>query len=208
MRIQLNRIGKRFRYRPIFEGVDLDLSPQHRYAITGPNGSGKSTLLKIIAGQLTPSNGQITYSLQGKSVEVGAVYQHLAYAAPYIDLIESFSLTENLRFYNSLKSFQNNLSIAGLKDMLNLRAGKDQAIKYFSSGMKQRLRLALAICTDSPILLLDEPTTNLDKQGMRWYAQLLQQFSNDRLVIIASNIESDYEICEEIVNIMDYKKPS
>ena len=205
MRIKLRKVSKRFQYKWIFRDIELDLQSGRAYAITGPNGSGKSTLLRVISGQLHPSAGKVSFELQDRPVPIETVYRHLSYAAPYIDLIEDFSLSETLRFHSAFKRFQDGLDESRLKALLNLSIPKNQPVKYFSSGMKQRLKLLLAICSDTGILLLDEPTTNLDRPGAQWYADLLEQYAGDRLVVIASNVESDYAICKEVVDVPAFK---
>ncbi len=90
-------------------------------------------------------------------------------------------------------------------ELLGLQASKNKLIRYFSSGMKQRLKLALAFCADTPILMLDEPTSNLDSQGVDWYLSLVEQFAKDRLTIICSNQEHEYSFCQHMLSIADYK---
>ena len=208
MRIKLKKVSKRFQYKWIFKDVELDLAPNRAYAITGPNGSGKSTLLRVISGQLHPSAGEVSYERENHPLEVEAVYRHLSFAAPYIDLIEDFSLSEMLKFHRAFKNFQSGLDDRTLKAILNLSTTKNQPVKYYSSGMKQRLKLLLAICSDTEVLLLDEPTTNLDKPGAKWYAELLEKYAHDRLVIIASNVESDYAYCREVIDVVGFKDSS
>ena len=204
--IELNNIGKRFRYEWIFKNITHSFESGKSYALLGPNGSGKSTLMKILSGHLTPSDGQITFLHNGKKIDGDDVYQLISYSAPYIDVIEEMTLTEMIVFHSKFKPLRKALIINDLIRILNFKNAADKEIRFFSSGMKQRLKLALSICSDTPILLLDEPTTNLDAQGVAWYQDLMQQFSDkDRLVIVASNIEHDYDFCEEKLNILDYK---
>ena len=204
--IELNNIGKRFRYEWIFKNITHSFESGKSYALLGPNGSGKSTLMKILSGHLTPSDGQITFLHNGKKIDGDNVYQHISYSAPYIDVIEEMTLTEIIAFHSKFKPLRKALIINDLIRILNFKNAADKEIRFFSSGMKQRLKLSLSICSDTPILLLDEPTTNLDAQGVAWYQDLMQQFSDkDRLVIVASNIEHDYDFCEEKLNILDYK---
>lgn len=212
MKIELNNIAKRYRYEWVLRGVNLDLEVgnlpagrQGNYAITGPNGSGKSTLLKILSGHLTPSKGKINFYNNAKTLPIEQVYQHLSYAAPYIDLIEEFTLNEALHFHHNFKPFINNQTPKDIINLLGFKKAQDKAIRYFSSGMKQRLKLALAICSDTKLLLLDEPTTTLDRQGVEWYQDLIRQFADNRLVIVASNVEEDFFFCEERVSILDFK---
>lgn len=204
--IELNNIGKRFRYEWIFKNITHSFQSGKSYALLGPNGSGKSTLMKILSGHLTPSDGQITFLNTDKKIDGDDVYQHISYSAPYIDVIEEMTLTEIIAFHSKFKPLSKGLKINDLIQLLNFKNAADKEIRFFSSGMKQRLKLALSICTDTPTLLLDEPTTNLDAQGVAWYRDLMQQFSDkNRLVIVASNIEHDYDFCEEQMNILDYK---
>jgi ABC-type multidrug transport system ATPase subunit len=207
MEILLDNIGRRFNRDWIFRGVDRTFTSGNVYAILGPNGSGKSTLLQVLNGSLAPSIGKLIYTLDGKSVDVEGVYQYLSLAAPYLELIEEFSLLEMIDLHFKFKSYKNGMDNAAVMDLLALPGGKNKLIKYFSSGMKQRLKLALAFCSDTPMLMLDEPTSNLDTQGVNWYLSLVQKFAESRLTIICSNQPHEYSFCDEELNISDYKLP-
>ncbi len=206
MEIELREVAKRYRFEWIFKNINYHFQSQHHYAILGNNGTGKSTFLKILSGHLTPSKGKISFTHDGHVLEIEQVYQQVAYAAPYIDLIEEFTLKEAIDFHQKFKPFQAGLDTDKLIGLLGFQKSIDKEVKFFSSGMKQRLKLALAIGSKTEILLLDEPTTNLDQQGMEWYQQLLNNYSNNRLLIIASNVEADYQRCDHFLNIMDFKK--
>lgn len=206
MKIELTDIAKRYRYEWVLRGVNLELKTGINYAITGPNGAGKSTLLKILSGHLTPSKGKINFYNNTKLLLSEQIYQHLSYAAPYIDLIEEFTLTEALHFHYNFKPFIKNQVPKDIINLLGFKKAQDKPIRYFSSGMKQRLKLALAICSDTNLLLLDEPTATLDRQGVEWYQNLIREFAGNRLVIVASNVEEDFFFCEERVSILDFKK--
>ena len=205
--IQLDTIGKRFRYEWIFRNISTTFEQGRRYAILGPNGVGKSTLMKILSGHLTPSSGKMTVQINDKTLDADDIYRYVNYAAPYIELIEEFTLTEAIDFHIKFHPLSNSLTINDLITLLGFQKSRDKEIRYFSSGMRQRLKLALAICSNSPILLLDEPTTNLDVQGVEWYRGLMQQYTegSNRLVIIASNAEHDYDFCDATLNILDFK---
>lgn len=207
MVIQLNNIGRRFRFDWIFRGLDYTFEQGQQYAILGPNGSGKSTLLKIIAAHLSPTKGTIAFKhTQQQLIDRDEVYRYVSYAAPYIELIEELTLLEMLRFHQKFKPYRNNLEPNDLIALLQFSKSKHKPIQFFSSGMKQRLKLILALCSDTPIVLLDEPTTNLDEQGIAWYRNLIQQYSHNRLLIIASNVEHDYDFCDKQIDILRYKK--
>ena len=212
--ICLDNIGKRFRYEWIFRHVITTFHGGYSYAILGPNGVGKSTLMKILSGQLTPSDGKITFTFNNKICDIDNVYRHISFAAPYIELIEEFTLLELLELHVKFKPFAQNLTINDVIDLLDFQKSKDKEIRYFSSGMRQRLKLALAICSQTPVLFLDEPTTNLDSQGIQWYRALMNRFAlninentegSQKLVIIASNTEHDYDFCNEILDMRQFK---
>lgn len=206
MNIQLENLGKRYRYDWIFRGVDYRFTPENRYAILGSNGSGKSTLMKILSGHLTPSKGQVIFELAEKKITPEQIYKQVSYAAPYIELIEEFTLEEAIVFHQKLKPLLSGLNKDSVFEMLALHRARHKEIRHFSSGMKQRLKLVLAIASDTPVLLLDEPSTNLDVQGIEWYKNLIQKYASDRLTIIASNDPHDLDFCTKQLNIPDYKK--
>ncbi|MCC8425045.1 ABC transporter ATP-binding protein [Mucilaginibacter sp. UR6-11] len=204
--IKLSQIGRRFNRDWIFRGIDHTFISGESYAILGSNGSGKSTLLAVLNGSLSPSAGSINYFFENKEVEVEQVFQHLSLAAPYLELIEEFSLGEMIDFHFKFKTYKQRIDKTVIIELLNLPGSQNKLIRYFSSGMKQRLKLALAFCADTPILMLDEPTSNLDAQGVDWYLNLVQQFAKDRLTIICSNQEHEYSFCKHRLNITDYKQ--
>ncbi|RVU01505.1 ABC transporter ATP-binding protein [Mucilaginibacter limnophilus] len=206
MTITLENIGRRFNRDWIFRGVDHIFISGESYAILGPNGSGKSTLLQVLNGSLAPSAGKLSYQLNGITLEVEQVYQHLSLAAPYLELIEDFTLAEVIDFHFRFKTYKTGIDKAAVIDLLNMHASRNKAVRHFSSGMKQRLKLALAFCADTPLLMLDEPTSNLDTQGVDWYLSLIERFAAGRLTIICSNQEHEYSFCKHRLSIADYKK--
>lgn len=206
MNITLQNIGRRFNREWIFRGVEYTFRGGESYAILGSNGSGKSTLLQVLNGSLTPSAGTISYELDGKEVAVEDVFQHLSLAAPYMEMIEEFTLAEMIDLHFKFKSYKAGMDNKAVIDLLAMNTNKNKLIRYFSSGMKQRLKLALAFCSDTPILMLDEPTSNLDAQGVDWYLGLVEKFALNRLTIICSNQPHEYGFCGHQLSISDYKK--
>ena len=205
MLIELKDAGRRFNQEWIFRHLDYQFLPGGKYAVLGPNGSGKSTLLSLILGNLSPSEGEVTYT-EKQPIPVDQIYKYVSFAAPYLDLIEEFTLQETIDFHFRFKKMHANVPEAGILDLLGLNKAQDKALKYFSSGMKQRTKLALACCSDTPMLILDEPTSNLDVQGIDWYQQLITNFTTDRLVIVGSNQQIEYGFCNQLLSISDYKK--
>jgi ABC-type multidrug transport system ATPase subunit len=205
MNITLQNIGRRFNREWIFKGIDHTFESSGNYAILGPNGSGKSTLLQVLNGSLVPSAGTIKYFDSDKEIEAGEIFNYLSLAAPYLEVIEDFSLNEMIDFHFKFKAFKPGIDKNAVADILSLEGSRNKLIKYFSSGMKQRLKLALAFCADTPMLMLDEPTSNLDTQGIDWYLSLVEKFSENRLTIICSNQEHEYSFCDTRLSIADYK---
>ncbi len=206
MELVLNDIGKRYRFDWIFKGIGFRFESQQHYAVIGPNGSGKSTLLKILSGHLSPSKGSIRFLQKSKELPIDSVYKNVSFAAPYIELIEEFTLLETLQFHHHFKPFSTEFSVNGIIELLNFQKSKHKEVRFFSSGMKQRLKLILALCSQTSLVLLDEPTTNLDKQGMNWYLELIEKLSKKKTIIVASNIPEDYQFCTQQLNILNYKK--
>ncbi|MBT2563230.1 ABC transporter ATP-binding protein [Pedobacter sp. ISL-68] len=204
MNITLQNVGRRFNKEWIFRNLSAEFSSGNSYAILGPNGSGKSTLLSVLTGSLSPSEGEISFS-DTKEISVENIYKYISLAAPYLELVETFTLKESIDFHFKFKNFALGLDSKKLITILGLEKAANKEIKYFSSGMKQRTKLALACCTNTPILFLDEPTSNLDVQGINWYRELIENFGKDRLTIIGSNQIQEYDFCTKQIQISDYK---
>ena len=201
--IKTQNLGKRFNREWIFRNLNLHLSQGERLAVVGPNGSGKSTLLQVLSGAMPQSEGVIEYKSENQAIEIDDWYKKMIIAAPYLELIEEFSTLEFLDFHQKFKSFKNNRNSQEIIDSIELPSHKP--IKYFSSGMKQRLKLAIAFYSDVPLVLLDEPTSNLDSRWSGWYQQEVSQLSDSQLVIICSNIEKEYEICKKVVRVNSFE---
>jgi len=203
MNLSLDNIGKRFKFHWIFRNVNLEIQSGQVLSVKGPNGSGKSTLLKIISGFLSPSEGSIAFRQDGQVVK--DFYSKVTYAAPYIDPIGQMTLKEHLTFHNQFKSFKSDLKPEQVLRILELEHAADKQLKDFSSGMQQRVRLGLAVLTDSDLCILDEPSTNLDTKGFDWYRNLLISYQNNSAIIIASNEQRDFLNQEMVVDIRDFK---
>jgi len=223
MKISLTKAGKRYNRDWIFRNLSYEFVSGTSYAITGPNGSGKSTLLQAIGGALVLSEGQASYESGVRSQEskrqtinhkpqttndklhTDNIYQQLSIAAPYLELIEEMSIKEFLHFHAQFKPFLSSISIDNIISRVGLEKASDKQIRYYSSGMKQRAKLAQAIFSDVELVLLDEPCTNLDGEGISLYQQLISDYCKDRLVIVSSNDEAEYGFCQHRLNIMQYK---
>jgi len=201
VQISLQKAGKRFNKDWIFKDLDYSFEMGQHYALIGNNGSGKSTLLQTISGYATLSKGKIEWG----DYNTETIFQQISVAAPYLELIEEFTTIEQFEFHNRFKPFRKDLTTAQMIEMIGLKAATDKQIRYFSSGMKQRLKLALAIFSETPILLLDEPCSNLDKEGYALYHDLIRNYAMHKLIIIGSNDTQEYDYCTKHINLLDYK---
>jgi ABC-type multidrug transport system ATPase subunit len=205
MKIRLTKVGKRFNREWIFRNLDFEFHSQRSYAITGPNGSGKSTLLQIIAGATTFNEGTIEYLLAENKLQEEKFYANISIAAPYLELIEEMTLMEFLQFHSALKSWLPGNDPKKIISILGLGEAAKKQIRYFSSGMKQRVKLAQAIFSDVAVVLLDEPCTNLDEEGIALYKTLINDHCKNRLLIVSSNDMQEYDFCDEIIDMKNYK---
>ncbi len=205
MTISLNQVGKRFNYDWIFRRFTHTFTGTGHYAILGPNGSGKSTLLQIVSGHHHLSEGKVEYLFNDQVLPQDQFFRHCAIVAPYLELVEEFTLQECFDFHLHFKSFLPGFTGRDIAGLVGLDKAWRKQVRNFSSGMKQRARLALAIFSDVPVLLLDEPCTNLDAPGIALYQQLIRDHCGNRLVIVSSNDEAEYGFCKERIQISDYK---
>ncbi len=198
-------VSKRYLYEWVLRKFSYSFKLNYCYGIKGPNGSGKSTLLKLLCGHATPSKGQITYYALHQVINVSEIFGHVTFAAPYIELIDEMTVTELLIFHHSLRPFVNFNSTRDEVAALPFKGLMDKRVGELSSGMKQRIKLLLAITTRTNIILLDEPGSNLDAEGKMWFENLLKQYRSGKIVIIASNDNEDLIMIDEFIDLLDYK---
>ncbi len=206
MKIKATDLGKRFNRTWIFRHLDYQFCSGIFYAITGPNGSGKSTLLQILSGSRLHNEGSLKYFDSNNEINIDKIFRYVSFAAPYIELVEEMTLIEFLQFHHKMKGFLSEKSVSDVINEIGLQGATRQEIRYFSSGMKQRVKLAQAIFSDSKILLLDEPLTNLDSDGYNLYLSLIHKYCSDRIVVISSNDKNEYSFCNEVIDIKVFKK--
>lgn len=205
MKISVSDAGKRFNREWIFRKFSYLFDTGNAYAITGPNGSGKSTLLQVIAGAVAASEGKIDYQIFNKIQDPDTAFRNISIAAPYLEVIEEMTITEFLDFHQQFKPFLPELEIQQIIDTVGLKKAAHKQIRYYSSGMKQRVKLAQAIFSNTPCLLLDEPCTNLDTEGISLYQSLIEKYCTGRLIIVSSNDQQEYGFCNKELRILDYK---
>lgn len=201
MKLLVNDAGKRFNRDWIFRNLHLSFSKNETYAITGHNGSGKSTLLQCIAGSTYLSEGSIHFEINGSIISDEELFSYVSICAPYLEVIEEMTAVEFFGYHQQFKKFKDQLSIQNIIDQIGLSKHANKQIRYYSSGMKQRIKLAQAFFSDTPILLLDEPCTNLDQQGIALYEELLSQHGKERILIISSNDQTEYKTCTQVIQL-------
>lgn len=207
MTISLSDAGKRYNRDWIFRHLTYQFEAGKSYAITGPNGSGKSTLLQVISGNTMVNEGTIKWQLNEKRIEDEKVYKEVSISAPYLELIEEMTLSEFLQFHRSFKPFLPGVSMTDIIEVIGLEKAVNKQIRYYSSGMKQRVKLAQCIFSDTSLVLLDEPCTNLDAVGIELYHRLITTYCKNRMVVVSSNDEVEFSFCQAVINISDYKRP-
>ncbi len=204
MEIILDKVAKRFGQYYILRNVDYHFKSHQIYGVSGSNGSGKSTLLKVLSGYLSFTKGDIKFLKNGKEIGRNDLYSNVCIVAPYIDLIEDFDIKEMYHFHSSFKEIPQAKTLEAFREILNYPAIKPgKLIKHYSSGMKKRLALALNILSSCDLLLLDEPTSFLDADGIEWFNNLLQKNHSNKTIIIASNDVADFKLCKEVITMSE-----
>lgn len=202
MRVHAEHISKRFNRRAVFKDISFTVETGEVFGITGRNGSGKSTLLRIVGGLLTPSGGSLRYTMDAGDVPPERLHTHIGYVAPYLTLYEEFSAEENIALYARIRGLKHGRREAqALLERVGLPVDRRDPIRAFSSGMKQRMRLVFAVLHRPPLLLLDEPISNLDAEGVRTVYEIVAEFRAQGTVIIATNDAEDIAQCDRTISV-------
>lgn len=200
--IELSNITKQFENQVILKEFSYSFTSPNKYAVLGNNGSGKSTLVKILSGLLSPNKGQVKFSKDDTPLDINHVYQCINLASPWSELIEDFTLLEKLQFHFQFRKIKSGYHINDMIQKSGLENAKNKRIAQFSSGMKMRVKLILAFYTQAELVLLDEPTSNLDTQGKDWYMELANETLQNQLVIVASNhIKEEFSFCNHQIQL-------
>jgi ABC-type multidrug transport system ATPase subunit len=205
--ITLNNLGKKFNREWIFRDLTCQVAPHEKLVILGGNGSGKSTLLQVISGFVTPNEGELVYRTGDVNVRPEKIKDLISFASPYLQLVEDFTLNEMLEHAAGFKPFINHYTAREVMGIVELENAENKPVKQFSSGMKQRLKLGMAILAHTPVVLLDEPVSNLDKNAIAWFRELINSYTKERTVIVCSNaIPEEYFFCERELDVSHFKR--
>lgn len=205
--VELNNLVKYFGRRLIFDGINFSFSSQHIYGISGPNGSGKSTLVKIIANLISQTRGKVIHKNNLKEVAYNKLHNNIGFVSPYLFLYDEFTAEENLLHFSNIRGISFNKERSDfLLNELKLIDRKNDLVRGYSSGMKQRLKFIFALLHQPPLIILDEPTSNLDNPGKEKVYELIKKEAENNLVIIASNEDSDIALCGQVIELEKFKR--
>lgn len=204
--LKLENVTKTFGRRLIFKNLNFSLLSGNVYGIAGPNGSGKSTLAKILCGLIASTSGRVIHQLEGKTVPSEHLHNHLGFISPYLFLYDEFSAEENLIYSARIRGQKyDNDKVELLLNQFNLYNRRKDLMKEYSSGMKQRIKFIFSLLHSPELLILDEPTSNLDNEGKEKFYEIIKEQGKSNLVIIASNEESDLALCDEVIGLEQFK---
>ncbi len=206
MKIIIENLGKKFRNEWIFRRLNYTFETGNSYAVTGANGSGKSTFLQVLSQFIPANEGEIKYFDGNATIKIDHIHKYIAYSSPFLELIDDFTLLELVQFHQKLKPFTGNLSPIQFIEKIAFLNQKDKQIKFFSSGMRQKLKLGLCLFSTAEILFLDEPTTNLDAETKLWFIQNIKSIIKNKLIILASNDPFEYSFTDHLIDIQQFKK--
>jgi ABC-type multidrug transport system ATPase subunit len=205
--IAIKSLGKKFRKEWIFRNININLERGEHLAVYGHNGSGKSTFIQIISGFILPTEGEVNYFSKGKKIHSDDFYKYISFSSPYLDLIDELTLEENINFYIKHKPLLPGYDAGQLIELSHLSTHRNKEYRNFSSGMKQRIKLILAVMADTGLVLFDEPLSNLDQEGYIWFKELVDRFKNERIFIVCSNnVKEETTFCDQQLHITDYQK--
>lgn len=203
MEVQLLDVGKKFGKKWIFKAVNFTLCAGKKYALTGHNGSGKTTLLKIAAAAALPDKGKVCYTQEGKRIPANELYRYLAFTSPHANLPEEMTLSEICRFYHHLKPLE--MPLSEFLERTALKEAENKPIGHFSSGMKQKLQIALALFSENRLVLLDEPSANFDAENTQWLKDEISQLSSKKTLLLSSNRQVVLSACDQVIKIEQWK---
>jgi heme exporter protein A len=205
--LQVDNVGQRFGRLLLFRRMSFELEGGASLAVTGANGSGKSTLLRILAGVLAPKAGTVTLSVDGATVPAEHHPLHVGLVAPYLNVYDDLTARENLEFLGRTRVLpQAGARIDAVLDRVGLAGRGDDLVSTYSSGMKQRVKYAAALLAEPPLLLLDEPSTNLDTVGVDMVERVMAtQQERGRLLVVATNRADEAAAHDRQIRIEDHR---
>lgn len=206
IKLTVEGLAKRFGHRLLFKGLSCTVQGGEALAITGANGSGKSTLMRIVAGVMSPTKGQVSLAVEDRAVEPEERPLLTGFVSPYLNVYDGFTARENLTFIAKARRMKDaSERIEKLLAFVTLEGRANDMVGTFSSGMKQRVKFAAALLAEPPVLLLDEPSTNLDEAGIAMVRRIIQvQKEKERILLLATNNPDEVAWCSKSIRIEDF----
>lgn len=205
--LTIENLVKYFGRRLVFNGINFTFSSGNIYGISGPNGSGKSTLVKIVADLISATRGKIIHQHNEKEITPEELHNYIGFVSPYLFLYDEFTAEENLIHFSKIRGIEFDKERSdSLLNELNLFDRRNDLARGYSSGMKQRLKFIFALLHKPPLIILDEPTSNLDNKGKDTVYEIIEREGKNNLVLVASNEDHDLQFCKEVLNIENFKK--
>ncbi len=202
LKITVKNLSMRFGFRGIFKDISFELESPSSLVVTGPNGSGKSTLLKIIAGLIIPTAGNTAFFESDKALNRDKLRGMLAMVSPEMNFYDELTGSENLEFFmKSMGRHAGKEHIEEALEKVGLKGRGDDYLKGYSSGMKMRLKYALAVLGNPRILIVDEPSTNLDMNGKKLVYELMSEHKKQGILIYATNEEEELGIAGKRITL-------
>lgn len=190
----------------VFKNISYRFESGKRYSLIGPNGSGKSTLLKIISNNIKPTKGRVVYNIDGQTISNDKSYQYYGFIAPYLSIYEELLPLEHIKIISKIRKIPYSTQ-KGMELLEEFQLEKHylKPIRFFSSGMKQRMKFLLSILHSPSILFLDEPFSNLDEKGIEIFSRNIDNYTKNGILIIASNDIREIALTNFSINIQDFK---
>lgn len=186
----------------MFEEINAEIKAGSVLAITGRNGSGKSTLLRLIAGLARATSGEVVVETKGEALSGAARRAAIGLVSPDLCLYDELTALENLAFFAKSRGLrQSDKELRKLIGRVELTSRENEPLAAYSSGMKQRMKYAFALLHKPPILLLDEPTANLDERGIELVDGIIREHKKEGVLVLATNDKKEAEYGDQVINL-------
>jgi ABC-type multidrug transport system ATPase subunit len=202
--IRVNRLTKFYGEFTAVDAVSFEVAAGETFALLGPNGSGKSTTLRCLAGLAHPSNGEMTINGFDVIRQPRESRRWISYLPQRVSFNENLTAREILLFYGRLRKVNaRRIDQLVASPRFHFNGFSDRSVSEFSGGMIQRLGLAVACLPDTPVLILDEPTVNLDPEGAIQFREFLGNLKREgKTILFSSHVLADVEQLADRVAIL------
>ena len=201
-RLTVKNLSKKYGYRKVFSKINFELTSGQSLGVIGPNGSGKSTMLKVLLSLERPTKGNVEFLHDDKKINGEKIRDRVSFVAPYLNLYDHLTAEENLKFFSTVAGDNvTGKEINYLLSKVGLEGRGEDYVDGYSSGMKQRLKYAVALLNKPDFLFLDEPTSNLDEAGKKIVFNLVEKYRQNSIIIIATNEKEEYSLAQQFCRL-------